>query len=303
MEIQCELSKFFGWEKKFLQIKNFEFVMFKINPKSNNSTEEFRIHIKFINIISTSPPKFDFKRSDTNEKFSIKCLTEEDCNNFVSNLKFEQKNYEQFLKEYYNENNSYNLIDNDSFYDYFKNIYNFLNEMENNVKNIKMDENLEKILNIQKQFLIKLNFYIEIINRNKIKLNEKIKEENNLIQQSNDILNLLNEIKNIITNCTFGLDINEIKNYISNFVLILNQKNSEIRMLIEEIKYNLDNYLTLKNNGNNSENVLGENLGTEEEEIAKLLLENENLKIQIENFETENEIIEEYLKENGEKIN
>ena len=74
-------------------------------------------------------------------------------------------------------------------------------------------------------------------------------------------------------------------------------------MLIEEIKYNLDNYLTLKNNGNNSENVLGENLGTEEEEIAKLLLENENLKIQIENFETENEIIEEYLKENGEKIN
>ena len=74
-------------------------------------------------------------------------------------------------------------------------------------------------------------------------------------------------------------------------------------MLIEEIKYNLDNYLTLKNNGNNNENVLGENLGTEEEEIAKLLLENENLKIQIENFETENEIIEEYLKENGEKIN
>jgi hypothetical protein len=303
MEIQCELNKFFGWEKKILQIKNFEFLMFKINPKSNNSTEEFRIHIKFINIISTSPPKFDFKRSDTNEKFSIKCLTEEDCNNFVSNLKFEQKNYEQFLKEYYNENNSYNLIDNDSFYDYFKNIYNFLNEMENNVKNIKMDENLEKILNIQKQFLIKINFYIEIINRNKIKLNEKIKEENNLIQQSNDILNLLNEIKNIITNCTFGLDINEIKNYISNFVLILNQKNSEIRMLIEEIKYNLDNYLTLKNNGNNNENVLGENLGTEEEEIAKLLLENENLKIQIENFETENEIIEEYLKENGEKIN
>ena len=303
MEIQCELSKFFGWEKKILQIKNFEFVMFKINPKSNNSTEEFRIHIKFINVISTSPPKFDFKRSDTNEKFSIKCLTEEDCNNFVSNLKFEQKNYEQFLKEYYNENNSYNLIDNDSFYDYFKNIYNFLNEMENNVKNIKMDENLEKILNIQKQFLIKINFYIEIINRNKIKLNEKIKEENNLIQQSNDILNLLNEIKNIITNCTFGLDINEINNYISNFVLILKQKDAEIKMLIEEIKYNLDNYLTLKNNGNNNENVLGENLGTEEEEIAKLLLENENLKIQIENFETENEIIEEYLKENGEKIN
>ena len=303
MEIQCELSKFFGWEKKILQIKNFEFVMFKINPKSNNSTEEFRIHIKFINIISTSPPKFDFKRSDTNEKFSIKCLTEEDCNNFVSNLKFEQKNYEQFLKEYYNENNSYNLIDNDSFYDYFKNIYKFLDEMENNVKNIKMDENLEKILNIQKQFLIKINFYIEIINRNKIKLNEKIKEENNLIQQSNDILNLLNEIKNIITNCTFRLDINEINNYISNFVLILKQKDAEIKMLIEEIKYNLDNYLTLKNNGNNNENVLGENLGTEEEEIAKLLLENENLKIQIENFETENEIIEEYLKENGEKIN
>ena len=303
MEIQCELSKFFSMEKKILQIKNFEFLMFKLNPKTNISTEEFRIHIKFINVISTSPPKFDFKRSDTNEKFSIKCLTEEDCNNFVSNLKFEQKNYEQFLKEYYNENNSYNLIDNDSFYDYFKNIYEFLNEMENNIKNIKIDENLEKILNIQKQFLIKINFYIEIINRNKIKLNEKIKEENNLIQQSNDILNLLNEIKNIITNCTFGLDINEIKNYISNFVLILNQKNSEIRMLIEEIKYNLDNYLTLKNNGNNNENVLGENLGTEEEEIAKLLLENENLKIQIENFETENEIIEEYLKENGEKIN
>jgi hypothetical protein len=175
--------------------------------------------------------------------------------------------------------------------------------MENNIKNIKIDENLEKILNIQKQFLIKINFYIEIIYRNKIKLNEKIKEENNLIQQSNDILNLLNEIKNIITNCTFGLDINEINNYISNFVLILKQKDAEIKMLIEEIKYNLDNYLTLKNNGNNNENVLGENLGTEEEEIAKLLLENENLKIQIENFETENEIIEEYLKENGEKIN
>ena len=300
MEIECELSKFFGWEKKILRIKNFEFFMFKINLKTNNSTEEFRIHIKFINIASKSPPKFELTRLDSNEKYTIKCLNEEDCNNFVSNVKFEQKNYEQFLKEYYNENNSYNLIDNDSFYDYFKNIIDFLNEMENNIKNIKIDENLEKILVFQKQFLNKINIYIEIINRNKIKLNEKIKEENNLIQQSNDILNLLNEIKNIITNCTYGLDIEEIKTYISNFVLILNQKISEIKMLIDEIKYNINNYLTLKND-NNEQNVLDENFGTEEEEIAKLLLENENLKIKIENFEIENEIIEEYLKENGEK--
>ena len=45
-------------------------------------------------------------------------------------------------------------------------------------------------------------------------------------------------------------------------------------------------------------NAYGEVFNTKEEEISKLLLENENLKIQIENLEIENDIINQFMIEN-----
>ena len=68
-------------------------------------------------------------------------------------------------------------------------------------------------------------------------------------------------------------------------------------MLIDEIKYNLANYLALKND-NPDDKTYGEVFNTKEEEISKLLLENENLKIQIENLEIENDIINQFMIEN-----
>ncbi len=86
----------------------------------------------------------------------------------------------------------------------------------------------------------------------------------------------------------------EIEEYINNFKNLVKQKTKEIIMLIDEIKYNLANYLALKTD-NPDEKAYGEVFTTKEEEVAKLLLENENLKIQIENLEIENDIINQFL--------
>ena len=77
------------------------------------------------------------------------------------------------------------------------------------------------------------------------------------------------------------------------------KKTHEINILIDEIKYNFVNYLSLKIENDKEDNK--ELFTTKEEELTKILLENESLKIQNENLNNENQIISQFLIENKDK--
>ena len=298
MEVQVDLViSFFKNEKRLLKVENFEFSLWK-NDEQNKPVEDIRVHIKYIKIKEKDGLKLFLERIDFGEKITLKISNETDLNNIKMNIIREQKNYENFLNEYYTNNNSYNLIDGDSFFDYFQKVIKFLDEMEKNLENIQIDENLEMILTMQDEFLNKIESYKNIIDTNISKLNTNEQNQNELIQQTQEIKNLIEELSDVIKSCTYNLNVSEIQNYINNFKNVVRQKSREIIMLIDEIKYNLSNYLALKSE-NPDEKAYTDIFNSKEEEISKLLLENENLKIQIENITFENDIISQFLEENN----
>ena len=298
MEVQVDLViSFFKYERRLLKIKNFEFSLWK-DEEQNKTIEDIRVHIKYIKIKEKDGLKLFLERTDFGEKITLKISNETDLNNIKMNIIREQKNYENFLNEYYTNNNSYNLIDGDSFFDYFQKVIKFLDEMEKNLENIQIDENLEMILTMQDEFLNKIESYKNIIDTNISKLNTNEQNQNELIQQTQEIKNLIEELSDVIKSCTYNLNVSEIQSYINNFKNVVRQKSREIIMLIDEIKYNLSNYLALKSE-NPDEKAYTDIFNSKEEEISKLLLENENLKIQIENITFENDIISQFLEENN----
>ena len=298
MEVQVDLViSFFKNERRLLKIKNFEFSLWK-DEEQNKTIEDIRVHIKYIKIKEKDGLKLFLERTDFGEKITLKISNETDLNNIKMNIIREQKNYENFLNEYYTNNNSYNLIEGDSFFDYFQKVIKFLDEMEKNLENIQIDENLEMILTMQDDFLQKIESYKNIIDTNISKLNTNEQNQNELIQQTQEIKNLIEELSDVIKSCTYNLNVSEIQNYINNFKNVARQKSREIIMLIDEIKYNLSNYLALKSE-NPDEKAYTDIFNSKEEEISKLLLENENLKIQIENITFENDIISQFLEENN----
>ena len=294
MEVFIDVKTLFSYDRRFLKIKNFELT---IHKNDYTSVEETRIHIKYVNIKDHDRTKMTIERIDTGDKIKIQLQTEDDASNLINAIRTEKASYDTFMKDYYTNNDSYNLIEGESFFDYFKSITTFLSEMENSLGQIKMDENLEQILSIQNKFLEKISYYTKTIESNIIKLNSDNEEEGNLQSRSKEIKTLLEELKEVIKSCTYGLTCEEIDEYINNFKNLVKQKSKEIMMLIDEIKYNLANYLALKND-NPDDKTYGEVFNTKEEEISKLLLENENLKIQIENLEIENDIINQFMIEN-----
>ena len=297
MEVQVDLViSFFKNERRLLKIKNFEFSLWK-DEEQNKTVEDIRVHIKYIKVKEKDGLKLFLERTDFGEKITLKISNETDLNNIKMNIIREQKNYENFLNEYYTNNNSYNLIDGDSFFDYFQKVIKFLDEMEKNLDNIQIDENLEMILTMQDDFLQKIESYKNIIDTNISKLTPNEQNQNELIQQTQEIKNLIEELSDVIKSCTYNLNVTEIQNYINNFKKVVRQKSREIIMLIDEIKYNLSNYLALKSE-NPDEKAYTDIFNSKEEEISKLLLENENLKIQIENITFENDIISQFLEEN-----
>ena len=297
MEVQVDLViSFFKNERRLLKIKNFEFSLWK-DEEQNKTVEDIRVHIKYIKVKEKDGLKLFLERTDFGEKITLKISNETDLNNIKMNIIREQKNYENFLNEYYTNNNSYNLIDGDSFFDYFQKVIKFLDEMEKNLDNIQIDENLEMILTMQDDFLHKIESYKNIIDTNISKLNPNDQNQNELIQQTQEIKNLIEELSDVIKSCTYNLNVKEIQSYINNFKNVVRQKSKEIIMLIDEIKYNLSNYLALKSE-NPDEKAYTDIFNSKEEEISKLLLENENLKIQIENITFENDIISQFLEEN-----
>lgn len=294
MEVFIDVKTLFSYDRRFLKIKNFELT---IHKNDDTSVEETRIHIKYVNIKDHDRTKMTIERIDTGDKIKIQLQTEDDATNLINAIRTEKASYDTFMKDYYTNNDSYNLIEGESFFDYFKSITTFLSEMENSLGQIKMDENLEQILSIQNKFLEKISYYTKTIDSNIIKLNSDNEEEGNLQSRSKEIKTLLEELKEVIKSCTYGLTCEEIDEYINNFKNLVKQKSKEIMMLIDEIKYNLANYLALKTD-NPDDKTYGEVFNTKEEEISKLLLENENLKIQIENLEIENDIINQFIIEN-----
>ena len=286
MEINIEVSGFLSNDKKILKIRNFELSFIKHSEAKKITTEEMACHVKYITLKDRNGNKITLERKDNNEKYQIKTNTPQDMDNLISTLKMEQDKYKSFIKEYYGDNNSYNLIEGDSFMDYFSKIKEFLSNFNKNLESLKINPDLENLLDLINTLLEKIEYYLGVINTNE----NKLKEQNeDLYNESIEIKELLTNLREAITSCTFGLHKNEVNDYIQNFKNIVKEKSHEIDILIDEIKYNLVNYLALKIE--NDEDEKNELFTTKEEELTKILLENESLKIQNENLNNENQII------------
>ena len=296
MEINIEVSGFLSNDKKILKIRNFELSFIKHSEAKKITTEEMACHVKYITLKDRNGNKITLERKDNNEKYQIKTNTPQDMDDLISTLKMEQDKYKSFIKEYYGDNNSYNLIEGDSFMDYFSKIKEFLSNFNKNLESIKINPDLENLLDLINTLLEKIEYYLGVINTNE----NKLKEQNeDLYNESVEIKELLNNLREAITSCTFGLHKNEVNDYIQNFKKIVKEKTQEINILIDEIKYNLVNYLALKIENDEEDNK--ELFTTKEEELTKILLENESLKIQNENLNNENQIISQFLIENKDK--
>ena len=295
MEINIEVSGFLSNSKRILKISNFEMVFLKRSEKNNTTTIEMKCHIKYINIKDRNNTKATLERKDLNEKYTIKTQNTQDMENLISTLTKEQEKYKSFIKEYYGDNNSYNLIEGDSFFDYFASIKEFLQTFTRNVDKLFVNPELEKLLDLINLLLEKIDYYLGIINSNE----NKFKEQNEQIYlESKEIKELLSNLKEAVSSCTFGLHKEEVKDYVNNFKNIVKEKALEINILIDEIKYNLSNYLAL---GIENEENKDEIFTSKEEELTKVLLENESLKMQNENLINENQIISQYLIDNKNK--
>ena len=295
MEINIEVSGFLSNSKRILKISNFEMVFLKRSEKNNTTTIEMKCHIKYINIKDRNNTKATLERKDLNEKYTIKTQNTQDMENLISTLTKEQEKYKSFIKEYYGDNNSYNLIEGDSFFDYFASIKEFLQTFTRNVDKLFVNPELEKLLDLINLLLEKIDYYLGIINTNE----NKFKEQNEQIYlESKEIKELLSNLKEAVSSCTFGLHKEEVKDYVNNFKNLVKEKAQEISILIDEIKYNLANYLAL---GIENEENKEEIFASKEEELTRVLLENESLKMQNENLINENQIISQYLIDNKNK--
>ena len=295
MEINIEVSGFLSNNKRTLKISNFELCFIKKNEKTNTTSIEMKCHIKYINLKDRNNTKIILERKDINEKYSIKTSSTEDMDNLISTLNKEQEKYKSFIKEYYGDNNSYNLIEGDSFMDYFTSVKEFLQVFIRNLDTLFLNPELEKLLDLINILMEKIDYYLSVINNNE----NSFKEQNEQIYlESKEIKELLSNLKEAIGSCTFGLHKEEVKDYVNNFKNIVKEKSQEINILIDEIKYNLSNYLALGLENEENKNEIFE---SKEEEFTKVLLENESLKLQNENLINENQIISQFLIENKNK--
>ncbi len=296
MELNIEIPGFLSNDKKVLKIRNFELSFIKPNEQKSSTTIEMTCHVKYISLKDRNGNKIILERKDNHEKYQIKTNSPQDMDNLISSLKLEQDKYNSFIKEYYEDNNSYNLIEGDSFMDYFSKIKDFLSNFNKNLEDLKINPGLENLLDLINKLFEKIEYYLGVINQNENKLKEQNEE---LYLESKEIKELLVNLREAVSSCTFGLHKNEVNDYIQNFKNIVKEKSQDINILIDEIKYNLVNYLSLKIENDEEDNK--ELFTTKEEELTKILLENESLKIQNENLNNENQIISQFLIENKEK--
>lgn len=292
MEQFVEMTE--GWfkqhtEKKLIRIKNFEISIMKM--KNTERVEEAHMHIKNINVEYLNNSEILIKNSK--DRYQMKLLNEDEASNLVNVLSKEKASYAAFIKEFYTTEDIYSLIEGDSIVNYFNKISAFIEELNKSLSELAIDPNLEEILAVQNNYLEKISKYTKMLNANFKQLNKEKPEEKELIEQTKQMKEMLIELKNLVTSCTFNTTSDGIESYISNFKTVMKQKSMEVLLLIDEIKYNLCNYLALQGN----KGVIGESSNSKEDEITRLKLENDNLKIQIDNIDKENVIITQFLKE------
>ena len=148
MEINIEISGFLSNDKRVLKKRNFEISFIKNNDQKNSITEEMVCHIKYISLKDRNGNKITLERKDNHEKYQIKTNTPQDMDNLMSAINKEKEKYNAFIKEYYGDNNSYNLIEEDSFMDYFSKVKDFLSNVNKNLEDLKINAGLENLLDL-----------------------------------------------------------------------------------------------------------------------------------------------------------
>ena len=214
MEINIEVSGFLSNDKKILRIINFELSFIKHNDQKNTTKEEMACHVKYISLKDRNNNRITLERKDNHEKYQIKTNTPQDMDNLISSLNKEQEKYNSFIKEYYGDNNSYNLIEGDSFMDYFSKVKDFLYNVNKNLDELSINPELENLLDLINKLVDKIKCYLGVIDQNENKLKEQNEQ---LYLESREIKELLTNLREAITSCTFGLHENEVNEYIQNF--------------------------------------------------------------------------------------
>ena len=207
MELNIEIPGFLSNDKKVLKIRNFELSFIKPNEQKSSTTIEMACHVKYISLKDRNGNKIILERKDNHEKYQIKTNSPQDMDNLISSLKLEQDKYNSFIKEYYEDNNSYNLIEGDSFMDYFSKIKDFLSNFNKNLEDLKINPGLENLLDLINKLFEKIEYYLGVINQNENKLKEQNEE---LYLESKEIKELLVNLREAVSSCTFGLHKNEV---------------------------------------------------------------------------------------------
>lgn len=289
----------FQYRKKYILLNNFILLI-----KDLNSSEEQRYHIKYINITETKENILKLHVSNLDQNIFLKLESEDECLNWSNAFIALKNKYEKFLDEFYVNNNSENLLVN--LFDLeHSNLTHTCEQMEKLVKKysayineIKINSNLQIVLNMQNNFISKVNSYMDTI-QNFCPQYSKLKPEELLIlgKKPTEVFGLLEELKELILSCTFNLNTEEIIAYISNFKEIMIKKINDINLLIQQIKYIIKNYLFLYTFYEKDHDKFLDMNSSEISNLIDLKIANERMRTVINDRNTQTEIIKMFMEE------
>jgi hypothetical protein len=325
------VNYFYQYQKKYLILKDF---LFSINDRSEKDKEtitnkEKVFHVKYLNMVEKSGCNLKIEVDKKSNKFPNEILylrtdNEEDMLNWVEAINIQKKKYEKFIDEYYVNNNSEKLFSSseeftqqektnlecfDSFTEFLNEVTIFIQSLENNLSVININHDLQDILKILNSFICNINDYSNTIDKYYIKLNPSNSNEFHFMNKSKEIKTLLDELKEAVVNSTYGLDANEIISYIICFKENLEHKIQEIKLLRDELEYYIENYLRMylgmNKTENKNENLHGQSahsttvLNEEDKDIvlSQIIMENELMKMKINQLSTETDIIRQFMNE------
>jgi hypothetical protein len=325
------VNYFYQYQKKYMILKDF---LFSINDRSEKDKEtitnkEKVFHVKYLNMVEKSGCNLKIEVDKKSNKFPNEILylrtdNEEDMLNWVEAINIQKKKYEKFIDEYYVNNNSEKLFSSseeftqhektnlecfDSFTEFLNEVTIFIQSLENNLSVININHDLQDILKILNSFICNINDYSNTIDKYYIKLNPSNSNEFHFMNKSKEIKTLLDELKEAMVNSTYGLDANEIISYIICFKENLEHKIQEIKLLRDELEYYIENYLRMylgmNKTENKNENLHGQSahsttfLNEEDKDIvlSQIIMENELMKMKINQLSTETDIIRQFMNE------
>lgn len=285
------------YKKKYVTLINFIFIINEYNNNDNTYNEELKYHIKYFNIDETCEKAnnnlMEIIMSDNKQKLYFKSESEEDKINWINAINNSKLKYDKFLDDYYINNKTENLISENSFYEYLQKNKKFIIDIENQIEGVTVNPDLDNILQLQNEFLGWIDYFNKEIDKFNYNLNSNLGEELHIIVKSKEIKTLFDELKELISNCVYGLNTEEINLYLNKFKQNFSNKIQEIYLFIDEIKYIYEKYIAnYLYYGHKS------SFNTQEEYLFLLNLENEELKIKIDDKKKESEIIKLFIEEN-----